>query len=117
LHNRALKRAHQLFAESIAVFSELDSEYGIWQGIVGHARIAVAAGKVAQAVRWCAAVDAWSTAQEMAPPLWTPEQRHCYERALAAARPALEPAAFQAAWDAGRALSLEKAVAEAIELG
>jgi predicted ATPase/transcriptional regulator with XRE-family HTH domain len=40
-----------------------------------------------------------------------------YERALAAARSELAEAAFQSAWDAGRALPLERIIAEAESLG
>jgi non-specific serine/threonine protein kinase len=42
-----------------------------------------------------------------------PADRADYDRALAALRAALEPAALTAAWDAGGALSVEAAVAEA----
>ena len=43
-----------------------------------------------------------------------PWERPARERDLAAARAALEPAAFEAAWAAGAALPLEAAVAEAL---
>jgi DNA-binding CsgD family transcriptional regulator len=39
-----------------------------------------------------------------------------YERGMAAARAALDPAAFALAWDAGAALPLDQAVAEALDL-
>ena len=43
-----------------------------------------------------------------------PWEHPARERDLAAARAALEPAAFEAAWAAGAALPLEAAVAEAL---
>jgi predicted ATPase/transcriptional regulator with XRE-family HTH domain len=112
LHNHALDRSRQRFAESIAIFRELGSDYAIWQAIVGHARVAVAAGQPALAARWCAAVEALSVAHQIPAPIWTPEQHHSYQRALAAARAALEPGTFQAAWESGCALSLAQLIAE-----
>ena len=43
-----------------------------------------------------------------------PGSRATYERALAAARAQLGEEAFAAAWAAGRALTLEQAIAEAL---
>jgi hypothetical protein len=43
--------------------------------------------------------------------------RPTHERALAAARQGLSEPAFAVAWAAGRALSLEQAIAEALALG
>jgi hypothetical protein len=40
-----------------------------------------------------------------------------YERHVAAVRTALSDQAFAAAWEAGRALSLEQAIAEALAIG
>jgi DNA-binding NarL/FixJ family response regulator len=48
---------------------------------------------------------------------WTSFARAGYERAVAAARAALGEGDFAAAWAAGRALPLERAVAEALDVG
>ncbi len=115
LHNHALERASLLFAQSVTLFQELDWEAAIWQGIVGHARVAAAAGNPSKAVRWCAAVEALGREKKLPPPDWPPEQYHSYQRTLATAHAALDPVAFQRAWDDGRALSLEDLIAETRE--
>ncbi len=114
LHNQLPDLARQHFAESITIFEELNIDYGVWQGIIGHARVAATVGAADWAVRWCASVEALSTARDWSPSTWTPEQYHCYERALAAARPALDHAAFDAAWETGRALTLDQVIAETL---
>ena len=43
-------------------------------------------------------------------------QRTAYERDLAAVRAQLDQVTWEAAWAAGRALSLEQAIAEALDL-
>ena len=55
-----------------------------------------------------------STAQDDPPSTWPPEHRNHYQRTLAAVRAVLDPAAFEAAWAAGRALTLEQAITEAL---
>jgi tetratricopeptide (TPR) repeat protein len=107
-------RAGSLFAESVAIFQQIDSDFGIWLGIIGLARIAVANGKSVQAVRLIAAVDAMSIEQDDPVSKWPPEHRNQYNRALTAVQAELDPETFAAAWQAGRALSLEEAVAEAL---
>ncbi len=47
-------------------------------------------------------------------PLW-PAERAEYERTLARARAGLDEATWQRAWDEGRALTTEQAVAYALE--
>jgi hypothetical protein len=46
-----------------------------------------------------------------------PDGHPAYERTLAATRAQLDEATFAAAWEAGRALSLEQAIAYALEVG
>jgi hypothetical protein len=45
-----------------------------------------------------------------------PAARATYERAIATARTALGEEAFATAWEAGRALMLEQAIAEALQI-
>ena len=84
-------------------------------------------------IAWCLAglgsVAALDEAPERAARLWgaaerlraalecrsAPAARATYERALATARAQLGDAAFAAAWERGRALTVEQAIAEAVD--
>jgi len=114
LYRNEYIRTDRLFDESLAIFRELDNEFGVWQSSIGCARIIAAAGKVAQAVRLCASVEAVSITQGDAPSNWPPEHRNHYNRTVAAIRAQLDDATFAAAWAAGRALTLDEAIAEAL---
>ncbi len=71
--------------------------------------VAALAGQAERAARLCGAAEALREA--IGAPV--PRHRGRYERAIAAARAALEEPAFTAAWSAGRALTLRDAVSEA----
>ena len=60
-------------------------------------------------------VDALSLTQDDPLSTWPPEHRNHYQRTLAAVRAVLDPAAFEAAWAAGRALTLDQAIAYALD--
>jgi tetratricopeptide (TPR) repeat protein len=107
-------RASHLFDESLTIFRGLDDQFGVWQSIIGRARIAADAGKAGQAVRLCASVDAVSIAQDDPPSNWPPEHRSHYNRTIAALRAQLDDATFAAAWAEGQALTLEQAIAETL---
>ena len=79
-------------------------------GIEELARVAVARGNAAQAVRLCAAAWAWREAMD-APQ--QPYRRAIYEATLDAARQALGDDGFAAAWAEGAAWRPEQAVAAA----
>ena len=55
-----------------------------------------------------------SIAQDDPPSNWPPEHRSHYDRTIAAIRAKLDDPTFAANWAAGRALSLEQAIAEAL---
>jgi tetratricopeptide (TPR) repeat protein len=69
------------------------------------------AGYAERAARLFGAAEAWHERLDM---VMYPIDRQPYERAVRAARSALDPAAFEAAWAEGRALSLEEVVEYAL---
>jgi DNA-binding CsgD family transcriptional regulator len=86
--------------------------YNIAMGLARLAAVALASGQPARAARrlgTCAAL-----LPPAVPPALQPEDRPVVEGAVAAARAALSGAAFEGAWAAGAALTLEQAVAEAL---
>ncbi len=74
--------------------------------------LAMACNEVERAARWFGADDALSATIGVTPRL---PERTVFERAIATARVALGEAAFATAWETGRTLSLDEAVAEAQE--
>jgi non-specific serine/threonine protein kinase len=94
-------------------------EYGemrlIVEALEAAARTAVVADRGLAAARLFAAAERCRDLTGIG--RWTSFARTSYERAVAAARAALGEAAFAAAWAAGRALPLERAVAEALDVG
>ncbi|MGH2562792.1 MAG: LuxR C-terminal-related transcriptional regulator [Thermomicrobiales bacterium] len=96
---------------------ELWWEHGYRRGVgcafVGLATVAGAMGQPEQAARLLGAVEA--VREEYGLALWSTEQAMAAV-AMADARAALGEAAYTRAWDAGHALPLEDAVAEALAL-
>jgi DNA-binding CsgD family transcriptional regulator len=93
---------------------ELKVKPGQARGLECLAGLAAAHGQALGAARLFGAAEALRDA--MAAPL--PEVEHPdYDRDMQAARGALSAAAFAAAWAQGRALPLERAVAEALAIG
>ena len=107
-------KAHGYYAESLAIFGEFMDKQRIPECLEGIAGLVSAAGQPAQAARLFGAAE---SLRESAGVPMPPVQRAAYERDLAAARAALDGAAFAAAWAAGRALSMEQAVAYALGNG
>ena len=115
LYRNEYIRTDRVFDESLAIFRELDSEFGVWQSIIGRARIVAAAGKAIHAAHLCASVEAISTANSEAPSTWPPEHRSHYNRTIAAIHEQLDEPTFAAAWAEGQKLTLDEAIAEALE--
>jgi hypothetical protein len=101
----AAARLH--FRESLQIFGELGDSAIIWS-LAGMAGVAVACDEAEPAVRLWGAVEALRERSKRGP---APAARAGYERAVARARAGLGQAAFDAAWTAGRRLSLDQAVA------
>jgi tetratricopeptide (TPR) repeat protein len=80
--------------------------------LVQYAGCCVGQGRHAAAARFFGATEAWHAGVRNVLPRFAARQ---LERDLAAARAGLGAAAFGAAWAAGRTLTLEQAVADALE--
>ena len=88
--------------------------YTLSQSLEDFAELAGREGEWARTPRLLGAAEALR--ERMANPL-QPRERAEYERYLNRAREALGEAAAAAGWEAGRALSLEQAVAFALSIG
>jgi len=108
-------RASALFTEGLALFQEFESEGGIAQCLLGFAGVASTTGQGVRAARLCGAVEALlesvGTSIESFLPL---DDRIHYDRTIATMHAPLDDAAFAAAWAAGRAMTLEQAITEAL---
>ena len=109
------RRATDVHHEGLTLNRQIGVVEGVIFNIAGLAVIAERSGAAEQAVRLFAAVE---TLEEMSGAALSPRRtlpaRPVFERSLAAARARLGEIAFAAAWDAGRALTIEAAVAEAL---
>jgi non-specific serine/threonine protein kinase len=112
------RQAAALLEESLSLFRELGNKMGIAECLEGLAGVAAgdqapgesAAGAV-RAVRLLAAAD---SIRALANTPLPPYRRPDVERDLAAARAQLSDPGFAAAWEAGRGMSGEQAVAYAL---
>ncbi len=105
-------RARSLFIETQRRFQEIGSKIGVTYSLEGLASLAVAQEKPEQARRLFAWADAMR--EKLENPRW-PTEQVVVEHDLARIQAQLDEAAFAAAYDAGRAMTLEQAVAYALE--
>lgn len=113
-HRGDIEHAEQLFRESLITALELAIDrYIIVTGLVPLASAIAARGQPERAVRLYGAAEAML--ELMGAGLQASDQAE-YERNLAFVRQHLDEATFQACWNEGRSLSLEHAVAYALEL-
>jgi hypothetical protein len=103
-----------LLEEGLTTYRELGSKGGIAQLLEALSELALAEGKPERTARLCGAAEALRDI--LCLPLG-PVDRAEYERNVAAARAALGKEAFVAAWAEGRAMTLEQAVAYALNEG
>jgi len=106
-------QARDYYAESLTVFGELMDKQLIPQCIECIAGLAGAARQPAHAARLFGVAE--FVRESVGVPL-PPVHRAAYEHDLAAARAQLDQVAWETAWAAGRALSLEQAIAEALDV-
>ncbi|HEX6668280.1 MAG TPA: LuxR C-terminal-related transcriptional regulator, partial [Gemmatimonadales bacterium] len=99
------------YRESLALVGDSSHFLFVADALDGVAAVAATRGQPERAARLHGAAAALREQMGEVVPPW---ERPAHERDLAAARAALEPAAFEAAWAAGVALPLEAAVAEAM---
>ena len=107
-----IQRARTLFAESLALQRELEDRAGIAEGLTGFAAVAAAEGQAERAARLLAAATALWEGHGLV--MW-PAERAEYERTTARARTGLDEATWQRAWDEGRTMTPEQAIAYALE--
>jgi predicted ATPase/class 3 adenylate cyclase len=103
-------RAH--YQESLTLYGEMDARPGIANLLDSLARLAGVEGQAKRAARLFGATEA------LRQPIQAPvpgHERLDYESRVAAAREALGAEAFAAAWEEGRAMTLEQAIAYALE--
>jgi len=113
-------RAGVHLAESLALLRELGSRWQLAHTLEVVAGLAaLAAGQVNAQPRGLQAARLFGAAEALRETLGTPllpiYQDH-YQRRLASARTLINEATFAAAWAEGRAIALEQAIAEALEV-
>jgi len=109
-----LVRATALQQESLILRRDLEDRLGITICLEGLAWVANAQGRSMPAARLFGASEALRERIGAAPwPLWLAE----HERNVAATRTSLGEEAYAAAWAAGRALSVDAAITEALGAG
>jgi predicted ATPase/DNA-binding CsgD family transcriptional regulator len=107
------QRAMLLFAETLPIVRELGDHWGVSACLEGFARLAGANGRLIQAARLFGAVE---LLRETLGVRQGPTFHTYYDRNLARLRASLGEAAWKEAWVAGRALTLDQAIVEALTL-
>jgi predicted ATPase/class 3 adenylate cyclase len=104
-------RAATLFRDGLIEFHNLGDRRGMAECLAGLAAVIGAEGEPEVAARLFGAAE--SLLESIGAVIW-PSNRADHERNVATARARLDPDTFAAAWAAGRALTAEQAVAEAL---
>jgi predicted ATPase/class 3 adenylate cyclase len=112
LYQGNLEQAFMLLRESLALLKELGDKEGIAECLEGFASAVGTKGEVARALRLFGAAEALREA--IGAPL-SPGERVHYEKHLARVRASCTEADFTRARAAGRALTLEQAIEEALK--
>jgi hypothetical protein len=100
------------YTESLTIYHDLNERLGIADRLEGMAAVRAAQKALESAVRLWSAAETLRTS--LGTPMW-PADRPAYERAVAEVRTAFGEPLFHAAWVAGQALTLEQAIAEALD--
>lgn len=104
--------ARRFFKESLSIRRDMQDKEGIVACLEGLARVAAGQGQSRDALRLFAAVE--MQRKEIGVALMAAEQAD-FDRLVADARAQLDAAAFQAAWNEGRALPIEGAIKYALD--
>jgi predicted ATPase/DNA-binding XRE family transcriptional regulator len=105
-------RTAALLRESVGLAGNLGDAWHVVYGATGLAGVAARQGRAEYAARLFGAVEA--LCETMGVDVPSPAWRALNERDLARAREQLDAGTFDAAWAEGRAMTLEKVVAEAL---
>jgi tetratricopeptide (TPR) repeat protein len=111
-HNGDHVRARAFFDESLALRRDLVDRRGMIEVWEAMALVAGAQDQPRRGILLWSLADAARAAIGSPRP---PNQRGQYEQAIAALRQALGEEAYTAAWNAGKAMALEEAIAFALE--
>jgi predicted ATPase/DNA-binding SARP family transcriptional activator/Tfp pilus assembly protein PilF len=104
-------QAERYFQESLAIFRELGNKRGIIECLAG---LAAVRGRTPEAVRLLAAAETLLKSYRGS---WWPADQVEYEHNLAGLQAALDKTEFAAAWAEGQAMTLEQAIAYALNTG
>jgi adenylate cyclase len=109
--SRNTPEAREHILHSLRLRQEMGEQVQQTSSLVGVAWLALQAGDATQAAQWLGAVESALKALDASMEI---EVRHLHAQTLAAVRAQLSEAAFQSAWEAGAAWSLEEAVKMAL---
>ncbi len=113
LDRGAYERATACYKESLTLSQETGGQEGVATALEGLAAVAGMQGQPVRAARLFGAASSLRT--PLGAPL-TPIDRPSYQHTVAAIRAQLDEPAFLNAWTAGQALTLEEAIAEAVQV-
>jgi predicted ATPase/transcriptional regulator with XRE-family HTH domain/Tfp pilus assembly protein PilF len=111
-HQQDLERAKALFNESLSMRREVGEKRSILECLAALAGVALSQGQPERAVRLLGATDAML--ETTGAPLY-PVDAIDYERTLSASKHQLREKEWETAWAEGRAMTVEQAVAYALE--
>ena len=112
-HRADYLQALALFKEGLAIQWETGNQAGVAECLAGVAGVLAAQGQAERGARLFGAAEALR--ETVGAALW-PANRIEHDRSLALLHESLDEATFAAAWAAGRMMSTERAIAEALEL-
>ncbi len=112
LRRGQVRRAAECYSDSLAVYKRVNIPGVITECLDGLARVACVRGAYVQAARLFGATEASLEVLGGQLPLWSDVSEH--DRHVAATRAALGDAAFAAAREAGRAMTLERVIEYAL---
>jgi predicted ATPase/DNA-binding CsgD family transcriptional regulator len=111
-HEGDYERARALAEQGLRLALEMDNQLDIADSLAGLAGVMGVTGQPERAARL---LGAWDAALERIVAAPEPIDRPEYEQNIATVRAQLTPMSFEAAWSEGRGMSLEQAVALALE--
>ncbi len=106
-HEGQGERAGALFRESLAMFQRVGNQRGIAECLAGLAGLFAEVGSLEKAAQLLSAASA---IQDESGAAWWPADRVEVERNLAHIKGALDESAFEAAWTAGKGMSIDQAI-------
>jgi predicted ATPase/class 3 adenylate cyclase/uncharacterized protein HemY len=104
--------AHSLYKKSLKMFRETGNHWNIAYSLEAFAALAVAQQDMQRAARLFGATESFYSLLRF---LMSPMERDNHDRDLAATTAVLDEEDFSALWDEGRAMTMEQAVAYALD--